>query len=208
MSDRIKAGEAFSNTEGFENTKIRLRAFGLALESIGRGGSYKFSAVGGSLGILVDILNSQEYQALKQSAADRYAELCAVMAEEIQRAKEQAKDILSKKRLPQHDETIHPDELDYWVHLARVTEFDPDKLNSGAYNLDDVWNHALAWADRQLSKEKIKADALTVADSFEIHCKTYKGTHRDKAIAWLKLHPDDKRTLDQVKKASERIPHE
>jgi hypothetical protein len=52
------------------------------------------------------------------------------------------------------------------------------------------------------------ADKLRVAkpcQAFKIHCRTFKGTHRDKALAWLKLHPHDTRTVEQVKRAAERI---
>lgn len=45
------------------------------------------------------------------------------------------------------------------------------------------------------------------ADAFVLHCKTYKGTHKDKAKAWLSDHPDETLSLEQLKKKSTRIPH-
>jgi len=53
-----------------------------------------------------------------------------------------------------------------------------------------------------------KMEASKPSQAFEIHCRTFKGTHRDKARAWLKLHPKEKKTVEQLKRASERIPHE
>lgn len=42
-------------------------------------------------------------------------------------------------------------------------------------------------------------------DPFVAHCKTTSGSHRDKAKAWIYLHPDETRKLEQLKRKSERI---
>jgi hypothetical protein len=46
---------------------------------------------------------------------------------------------------------------------------------------------------------------LETVDPFEAHCRITSGSHRDKAKAWKVDHPDDKRTIEQLKKCSENL---
>ena len=41
-------------------------------------------------------------------------------------------------------------------------------------------------------------------DAFMTHCRLTRGTHQDKAKTWIALHPDEKRTIEQLKRKSER----
>lgn len=52
-----------------------------------------------------------------------------------------------------------PKSLEDWEHLARVIEIPYDIIKSGTFTLKDVYDYALAWADRQQIKAGLTAPA-------------------------------------------------
>jgi len=95
--------------------------------------------------------------------------------------------------------TSHP-KLDY-VHYVEYDLLRP----MSAEDKKELGDHLIvvlnAWL-RELRRTPDKSKA------FELHCRLTEGTHEDRARAWLNKHPDDKRTLEQVKKASKRYPYQ
>lgn len=72
----------------------------------------------------------------------------------------------------------------------------------------------LAVAIRQRAQEAYHATAGAVAPeavkpmgALELHCRTTAGTHADKARAWLKAHPKEKRSFAQMQRACARYKH-
>lgn len=67
---------------------------------------------------------------------------------------------------------------------------------------------ARAWNFAAICRRDAKWNPATTetVNAFDLHCKlnpiTKKYTHEDRAVAWKVAHPEDKRTIEQVKKAS------
>jgi hypothetical protein len=47
-----------------------------------------------------------------------------------------------------------------WAHLARVVEMPEDVIRTGDYSWRDVFEAAIAWADRQTARAKLTAEAV------------------------------------------------
>jgi hypothetical protein len=92
-----------------------------------------------------------------------------------------------------------PKTLEEWEHLARVIEMPDERLRTGDYTIGEVYEYALAWADRQEIKGKLAALAKTNAEgaqpekpavSFPKKAKrsTERGESQAKLIAALTKH--------------------
>jgi hypothetical protein len=86
----------------------------------------------------------EEYRQAIEEAAARF------------RAEEEALDAeLAARGLPP------PKNLEDWGHLARIVEMPYEIERSGTYTLGDVYDYAIAWAERQVAKARLTAGVTT-----------------------------------------------
>jgi hypothetical protein len=51
-----------------------------------------------------------------------------------------------------------PETMEEWEHIARVIEMPYDRVQDGNYTWNDVYNWAIAWAEREVIKAKLGSD--------------------------------------------------
>ncbi len=83
-------------------------------------------------------------------------------------------------------------------------------MHGGAPDYKQFTFGALQELEQLLVIVETEAGKPITPDAFELHCRQSPATHThaDRGRTWLEKHPEDKRTLEQVTKASKRYPYQ
>jgi hypothetical protein len=102
---------------------------------------------------MIEGINSSGYR----EAVEAQRRVIQEGIEAIQAGLEAARDTLETRHLGR------PKGLQEWMHLARVVEMPEERLRAKDYTLREVYEYALAWADRQTAKAKLTDEATRVS---------------------------------------------
>lgn len=141
--------------------------------------------------VLQDLVGTPEYKAAKESEKRNVQAFVAAIREAL----DEARNELHARHLPS------PENLEDRVHLARIVEMPDEAIHTGNLTAREIFEYALAWADRQTIKAKLAADIkneLDQGESLEAARKTktptkakrstVKGEGQVKLIAALTKH--------------------
>ncbi|TWU39123.1 hypothetical protein Q31b_42060 [Novipirellula aureliae] len=97
--------------------------------------------------------------------------------------------------------------------IRTVLELDRERL-AITESMDDILRtfRSMIWDALDKSSAKTpppdsQPEPPPIVDAFKLHCEITPGSHRDRAIAWKKLHPFETKTITQLTRKSERLPY-
>jgi hypothetical protein len=133
----LNAGEAFrrameADPETGKRVRVQLQAFAIALQAV---------------------LNKPEHKAALKKLKRVQRRLWQKLAAMIRASNQRAGDKLAGRHFRR------PECLEGWMHLARVAEVPIETIRTGNLTLREIYEHALAWADRQIIRAKLAAEA-------------------------------------------------